>query len=266
MALKMDLHIHSTYSDGTLTPVELVKKYHEEEYTEIALTDHDGVGGVKEAQIAGEALGLKVDSGIELGTYLPDGTELHILGYYIDVENSELLAELEVIRNARKERNKKLLEVLQSMGCQLTEEDLQQRPGQDYIGKPNFALALAKKGYVGSPKEAFTPGSFLESPEAKKIQKYQLSPNRAIELIQGAGGIAALAHPMKVKGIGEKGSETFFQNLDDILRELKKSKLKALECFHPSASREQSLRLITMADKYKLHITQGSDYHGPEFQ
>ena len=265
MALKMDLHIHSTYSDGTMTPVELVKKYHAEEYSVIALTDHDGVGGVKEAQIAGEALGINVMSGIEFGTKLPDGPELHILGYKLDVDDPELNARLADILRARTERNEKLLAVFRNMGYDIDWDDLRQRPGQTYIGKPNFALAFQKKGYIQSPSEAFAEGRFLESPEAKAVKKERITPQEAIRLIRGAGGIPVLAHPMKVRGIGEKGSEEYFVNLAVILKELRKAGLGGLECFHPSASHEQALQLVDLAGKYHLHITQGTDYHGPEF-
>ncbi|MCI7327443.1 PHP domain-containing protein [Hornefia butyriciproducens] len=266
MGLKMDLHIHSTCSDGTMTPVELVRKYYQEEYGLIALTDHDGIDGVKTAQIAGEALGISVISGIELGTELPDGPELHILGYYIDIGNPELNETLAELRKTRSERNRKLLDVLRSMGYDLTEEDLKQRPDQVYVGKPNFALALQKKGYVKSPEDAFAPGKFLESPEAKAVRRERITAQKAIELINGAGGIASLAHPMKIKGIGEKGSEDFFHRLEEIVKQLKKAGLKGLECFHPSATHEQGIALVKLAEKYKLHVTEGSDYHGPEFE
>ena len=98
------------------------------------------------------------------------------------------------------------------------------------------------------------------------MKKEKITPEEAISLILGAGGIPVLAHPMKVKGIGEKGSDEYFVNLSKILRTLKKAGLKGLECFHPSASHDQALRLVDLAGKYHLHITQGSDYHGPEFE
>lgn len=266
MGLKMDLHIHTTYSDGTMKPVDIVKMYQQQEYGLIAITDHDGIDGVKEAQIAGEALELQVITGVEFGTVFGDDTELHILGYYFDLDNEALNERLRSIREARRVRNKKLLEVFQNMGYDITEEDLKQRPGQTYIGKPNFALAFVKKGYVEKPNDAFAPGKFIDSPEAQAVKKERVSSEEAIALIKGAGGIAVLAHPMKIKNIGEKGSEEFFDNLDKILRPLKKAGLGGLECFHPSAEHEQALRLVKLAEKYKLHITEGSDYHGPEFE
>jgi predicted metal-dependent phosphoesterase TrpH len=266
MALKMDLHIHTTYSDGTMRPVDIVKMYQPLEYGVIAITDHDGIDGVKEAQVAGEALNLQVITGIELGTVFNDETELHILGYYIDIDNEPLKARLKEIRKARDVRNEKLLRVFQDMGYDISEEDLLQRPGQTYIGKPNFALAFAKKGYVDKPVDAFGNVKFLDAPEARAVKKEKVTSEEAISLIKGAGGIACLAHPMKIKGIGEKGSEEFFENLDKIVRPLKKAGLGAIECFHPSADHEEALRLVGFAEKYHLHITEGSDFHGPEFE
>lgn len=262
----MDLHIHSTYSDGTMKPVEIVKMYQQQEYGLIAITDHDGIDGVKEAQIAGEALELQVITGIEFGTIYDNETELHLLGYYFDIENKALNDRLAVIREARKVRNVKLLKVFQNMGYEINHEDLIQRPGQMYIGKPNFALALKKKGYIDNPNEAFVPGRFIESPEAQAVKMDRISTEETIELIRDAGGIPVLAHPLKTKGIGQKASDEFYENLDAILRSLKKVGLGGLECFHPSADHEEGIRLVKFAEKYHLHITEGSDFHGPEFE
>ncbi len=270
MALKMDLHIHSTYSDGTLRPVEIVKKYHQDEYSLIALTDHDGIGGVREAQIAAEAVGLEVMTGIEFSTVYSGGdwsdTGLHILGYQFDLDNGPLNERLQSIRRSREERNQRLLALLQSQGIDLTEDDLKQRPDQTYIGKPNFALAMVEKGIIAAPSDAFRDGHYLESPEARRIKKERVTSEEAINLIRGAGGIPVLAHPMKIKGIGEKDSDEFWNNLGAMLKDLRKKGLGGLECFHPSAEHEQALHLTDLAGRYHLHITQGSDYHGPEFE
>lgn len=263
MSYQVDYHIHSWHSDGTMKPTELVRKYHEEGYDIISITDHDGVDGVQEALIAGEALKIQVITGIELAT-IHEGRELHILGYKFDHEDEELLERLEELKKDRKDRNKKLLAKLQEMGYELTEEDLKQRKGQKYVGKPNFARALAAKGYISNPKEAFTPGKFLESPEAKAIERKKMSTEEAIKLISKAGGMAVLAHPAKIKKLGERGSEEFWTNFDQMLRQLKMMGLKGLECVYPTHSEEETLRFVTLAGKYHLHITEGSDYHGEE--
>lgn len=257
MNFKTDYHTHSWYSDGTLKPTELIKMYKEKGYDLVALTDHDGVDGVNEAVIAGEALEIQVVPGVELAADMEfEGKqiELHILGYHIDIENDDLLDKLAELRKNRKERNEKLLAKLNEMGYELTYEDLLQRPKQKYVGKPNFARALKAKGYeVPNMWEVF------ESVEKKKI-----SVQEAIDVIKASGGMAVFAHPMKTKGIGEKGSDEFYKNLEAMTRELKKMGLKGMECFHPSADEKAGLKLVTIAGKSHLHITEGSDFHGDE--
>jgi predicted metal-dependent phosphoesterase TrpH len=249
-----------------MRPVDLVKKYHAEEYSLISLTDHDGVAGVREAQIAGEALGVQVIPGIELSTVFEGKTKLHILGYYIDIENKSLNDRLEQILASRIDRNQRLLKVFQDKGLDITYEDLRQRPDQTYVGKPNFALAFQKMGLVEHPNDAFRDPELLGSPEARAIRKEPFDSVEAVKLLREAGGIPTLAHPYKIRDIGAPDSDEFFDNLDHILRTLKKAGLKGLECFHPSATHDQGLGLVKFAEKYHLHITEGSDYHGPEFE
>lgn len=268
---KVDYHLHTYYSDGSMSPTEIVKRAKDLEYTEIAITDHDGIDGVKEAQIAGKALDIHVISGIEFSAEYQDeafGGEvyMHILGYRIDIKNKELNAELEEIKEKRRIRNDKLLAVLKDMGYELSLEDLRFEEDQEYIGKPVIARAMLKRGYIKDAKEAFEPGKFLEAPEAKAVKKDKISAERAIELIKGAGGTAVLAHPVKIKKLGERDTEEFYAQLDLLLRKLKTMGLKGMECFHTDHTREESLKLVELAEKYHLHITEGSDYHGPEFE
>ena len=255
MSYKADYHIHSYYSDGRMKPVDIVRRYKENDYEVIALTDHDGVDGVQEAMIAGEALQIKVIPGVELSTSLNwegKATELHILGYHIDTENPRLQEMLETARRSRDDRNQRLLAYLNGSGYPLRYEDLLERPGQTYVGKPNFARALRRKGYaIEDMWKIFD-----------RIERERLDTAEAIAVIREAGGLAVLAHPMKIKGIGEKSSGQFWENLENMLRHLKKQGLKGLECYHPSASGEDALRLVVLAGKLHLHITEGSDFHG----
>ncbi|SCJ95877.1 Histidinol phosphatase and related hydrolases of the PHP family [uncultured Eubacterium sp.] len=255
MSYKVDYHMHSYYSDGTMKPTDLVRMYKEKEYDIIALTDHDGVDGISEAVIAGEALKIKVIPGIEFSTgydFDERELELHLLGYHIDIENQPLRERLKEIRKDRDVRNEKLLAYLNGLGYELTREDLLQRPGQTYVGKPNFARAIARKGY-----EIENLWEVLDT-----VKKDKISIFKAMELIKGAGGMSVLAHPMKTKKLAELRSDAFWDALERILRDLKKHGLKGLECFHPSATEEDSLRLVNLAGKYHLHITEGSDFHG----
>lgn len=257
MGYKVDYHVHTYYSDGTMKPTEVIRFFSEKEYDMVAITDHDGIDGINEAVIAGEALKMQVIPGIEFGTDCKFGdviTELHILGYHIDIENEELLEKLKELRENRKERNDKLLVLINEKGYELSYDDLLTRPKQTYVGKPNFARALKAKGY-----DIPDMRQLLDSVEKKKIDTFE-----AIELIKTAGGIAVLAHPMKIKNLGEKGSEEFWANMDELIKMLKKAGLKGVECFHPSASEEDSLKLVTIAGKYHQHITEGSDFHTEE--
>lgn len=263
-AYKVDFHIHTNYSDGLATPVEIVKKAKELEYDMIAITDHDGIDGINEALIAGETAGVKVIPGIELATETEEGIGLHILGYYFDHKDPHLNAVLAALKERRENRNHQLVAVLREMGYDISMEELLERQPNGFIGKPVIARLLAEKGYVGHYKEAFKKGQFLGSDEARKIKKEKILASEAIELIKGAGGIAVLAHPIQTRGVGEPGSEEFYNNMDIIIRRLKTQGLKGLECYHPDQDHGQTMRFVEMAEKYHLHITRGSDFHGKD--
>ncbi len=259
MSYKADFHVHSYYSDGIMKPTELVRMYKDKEYDVIALTDHDGVDGVPEALIAGEALKIQVIPGVEIGCGYDFGQErleLHILGYYIDIENGELKEYLKKLKENREDRNRRLLKYLQELGYDLTAADLVERPGQTYIGKPTFARAMKKKGIA--------PDNMWEIFD--QTEKEKRSVFETIDIIRKAGGIAVLAHPMKIKKLKNEGEACFWQNLEKIVVDLKKHGLKGMECYHPSASHDEALKLVVLAGKYHLHITEGSDFHGDEEQ
>lgn len=261
MSLKIDFHIHTWYSDGTMSPEEIVDKYDKEEFSMIAITDHEVTEAIKPAQEAARDKHIKIVSGIELATDT-GGMELHILGYYIDTENARLKETLARLAKIRKKRNEGILKVLQEKNIEIEEKDLIQREGQTYIGKPNFAKALLDKGYIKEFSQAFSPGQLLESEEVRAVRREKLSTEEAIDLIREAGGIPVLAHPCKIRGIGRRGSEEFKKNFDALLAKLKKAGLKGLECVYPQHSDEERLYFISMASKYHLHVTEGSDFHG----
>lgn len=297
MGPKADFHIHTTKSDGSLSPAAIVKKFKEDGYDIIAITDHDGIDGVREAKIAGEAMELTIIPGIELATCIsleraaewgmelpkpasPDrkpaeidengmvhGTEneldAHLLGYKYDLDNPELNRMVEILRQSRYDRNIKLVEALNAKGYAMTYDEIRASHTSDYVGKPVIARFMASKGYIENPIDAFGPKVF-DDPEIAAIKRDKLDIVAAIKLINEAGGIPVLAHPMKLKGLGERGSEQFWNNLDHLLRGLKKSGLKGLECGHTSHSHDEMLRLTDYAEKYHLHMTHGSDFHGDD--
>ena len=260
MESKVDLHVHTYYSDGTLSPTEIIKWAKKSKLDQIAITDHDGIDGIQEALIAGEALDILVIPGIEFSVDESDGIGMHILGYHIDIHNKELINKLEYVKEKRKERNDKLIAVLCDLGYPLVYEDMKKRGNVEYIGKPDFARGLINKGYITIFPEAFQMGQFLKSESVRKIIKEKISAEEAIRLISGAGGIAVLAHPMKVTGLcGE-----YFKALEDLVIKLKGYGLKGMECFYPEHTEEDTMKLVNLAEKYKLHMTKGSDYHGPK--
>jgi len=261
----IDLHLHTYYSDGTMSPEELVVLALNNKVETIAITDHDGMGGLAEGMEAGKRLGVHVIPGIELSTEDEEGIYMHILGYCFDWDNEALKNEVESIRRKRVERNEKLLAALREIGCKLTKDDLQFREGQDYVGKPTFALALMRKGYVSSPKEAFKDGRFMRSDVVRSVHREKISAKKAIELILGAGGIPVLAHPMKISHLTKGEGEDFFDRLDQQLTKLKSWGLAGMECYYSSHLSQDRSRLVHMAKKHQLIITGGSDFHGTEF-
>ncbi len=276
---KLDLHMHSTFSDGVYTPEELVRLRKEQGFDVVAVTDHDGAKGVKEALAAGEKYGVTVVPGIEIGTVMdvsdivPEAcdtsmnkgeVELHILGYDIDPDDTALCGQMETIKAYRDERNRKLLWYFQEKGYDIKYSDLVRRPDQEYVAKPDFAWVFVNRGYVQNISEAFRSEKFLAAKAVQRLKQLPYPTEDAIRLIQGAGGAAVLAHPMKTKGIGEKSSDEFFDGLIRIVTRLKSLGLVGLECFHPSASEQDSERLVDIAHRTGLKITMGSDYHGPQ--
>ncbi|MBQ9060543.1 MAG: PHP domain-containing protein [Firmicutes bacterium] len=260
---KVDYHIHTNYSDGASSPTQIIKQAKELQYDEIAITDHDNLEGLAEARIAAEAVEMKIIPGIELATETEEGIGLHILGYRIDPESGQLRSFLEDLLCRRSRRNDLLIGELQDMGYDISLEDLATGKN-NFIGKPVIARALVKKGYINDPKEAFGK-EILGSARCRAIKKEKPKAAEAIEVIRKAGGIPVLAHPIQTRGIGDPGSEEFYGNMETILARLKKQGLRGLECFHPDQNEEQSARFVQLAEKYHLHITRGSDFHGEDF-
>ncbi|HKK96453.1 MAG TPA: PHP domain-containing protein [Anaerovoracaceae bacterium] len=263
MEFKVDYHIHTCFSDGKLTPAKIVKKFKDEEYDIIAITDHDGIDGLNEAKIAGETIELKVVPGVELSALIYNEISIHILGYNIDVNEINLKDSMLALKSWREDRNLKLIDILNSKGYKITLQEIYNKKGNTYVGKPDIARMLVEKGYISGVKQAFEKeNGIFEVPEIKELKKKKLDSSKAIEIIKNAKGTPVLAHPMKIKGLGDISSEKFFMNLDKLVRELKKQGLKGMECFHPSAKEDDEKKLLSIAEKYHLHITKGSDFHG----
>lgn len=259
---KADLHVHSNRSDGVLSVKELVKEIKNQGNVIMAVTDHDGVYGVSEAIEASKSLGdIKVISGIEFSAEGPKNEELHILGYFIDIENPDLKETIEEVREARRERNLKLYEALSEMGYPISEDDFLGLPNEGYVGKPLIARKLMEKGLLKDFKSAFQKDKFFDSKEIRLIKKKKISAKKIIEVIDKAGGVSVLAHPMKIKKIGLRGSEEFWHNLEVLIKQLKKYGLSGLECYYPTHTEEEKEKIIDLAECVDLFVTKGSDFH-----
>lgn len=241
-----DLHIHSKLSDGTESPEEIVKLAKSGGLKTIALTDHDNVDGVRDAAAAGKQLGVEVMPGIEFTCEVP-GTEVHILGYFIDTEQPALLKELERIQEGRVKRIHKISEKLKTLGIDLRPEEVFKFSGRKAPGRPHVARALIAKGVVSSFKEAFD--RFLEFKGPAYVSHYKLAPREAIKLILSAGGLPVMAHPA-VTG------------RDEIIEKLTGEGLAGLEAYYPSHGPQQTEHYVNLARKLGLIPTGGSDYHG----
>lgn len=262
---EMDLHIHTYYSDGQASPGAIVSKAKELGYSMIAITDHDGIGGIKEALQAGKKENLKVIPGIELATGTEEGIDFHLLGYDFDIENSKFRAMIEELEEKRQERNHKLVEALNDLGYRLSFDELQRKQPRGYIGKPVIARLLQEKGYIDDYNIAFKDERFFENPHIKAVKKEKLLISEAISVIQQAGGVTVLAHPIQTKKVGKPDSEEFYTNIEDLIKSLTGLGLKGLECYHPDQNGVQTKRFIELANKYELFITRGSDFHGIDF-
>lgn len=260
---KVDYHIHTIYSDGQSTPTHVVKQAKELDFDVIAITDHDNVNGVKEAMIAGEAVDLKVVPGIEIATQTEEGIGVHLLGYGFDPENGEMQELLRQLIQNRIERNEKLLAVLSTMGYEFSPEELQ--TGKDeFIGKPVIARGMVAKGYIREEREAYGR-NILGSPQCRAVRKKKPLVAEAIRIVTDAGGIPVFAHPMQTRGLGRPGSEEFYDHLNEQIARMKKQGLKGMECFYPEHSEDETMRLVAFAEKYHLHMTRGTDFHGADY-
>lgn len=249
MICKVDLHTHSTASDGQYTPAELaglVKKRGAEVW---ALTDHDSVGGVNEAMAAGEALGLRVIRGVELSA--DDYLNLHILGYNFSV--SALQNWFDNLQGGRNNRKYRIRDFLRTKGLEVPLDEVDEEAAGGSVGRPHFAKVMLRHGMVATRKEAFD--LYLDTPEFQEIEKgTKPSARECVERIKAAGGKVSLAHPYQIVLNGE--------TLEELLKRLKVYGLDAIECYYPKHTPEQTAEYLGLAKKYGLHVTGGSDFHG----
>ncbi len=252
MTITCDLHTHSTFSDGTLTPSELVRAAKAARLDIIALTDHDTTDGVPEAVAEGKRLGLEVIAGIELSSSVSSPTgqesELHILGYFLRFEDVHFQKLLTLFRQERLGRGKKILAKLSELGMPIDSADIQEFAEGKSFGRPHIARALVKARYVGTVQEAFN--RFLKDGKPAYVPKPMPSPAECIKMIRRVGGLAVLAHPTFGAPRQRQGWEALI-----------KAGLNGIEAYHSQHTPTQIREFVKLAKDLNLLVTGGSDFH-----
>ncbi len=272
---KKDLHIHTDHSDGTLSPEKMVEWAAGKGIELMAITDHDGMGGVRAAEEKGKAMGICVIPGIEIssesdfsfsgheGKNIPQGIGLHILGYYIDTEEKDLAEKCRLMDRWRRERNEKLISAIREYGIDLTYEDILEGKATNFVGKPDIARALMRKGYIQDVREAFADDGIFRREKIRGLKKKKLPSQEAIELIKGAGGIPVLAHPGLIRHIGQRETEGFRENFSLMIRGLAEEGIEGIEGIYEEHSDKEKAFFKNIAVEMGLIVTKGSDHHGP---
>lgn len=244
---EVDMHTHTTASDGKLRPYELVQRAQTIGLRAVAIADHDTFGGIQEAMEAGERLGVEVIPAIELSCEA-DGHDLHLLGYYMDYTNPQLLERLAYFRDVRERRAFLMVEKLQKLGYPITWERVLEIAGDaTAIGRPHIAQALLEAGYISSWEEAFD--RLIGDNGPAYVPKAKMTPKEAIDLVHTYGGVSVLAHP---------GLNT----TPDYVQILIQWGLQGIEVYHPRHDPETAQLYRDLAEKHNLAITGGSDFHG----
>ncbi len=248
----IDLHTHSTASDGTYSPSELIDYAHEKGLSAIALTDHDTVDGLSEAIERGEKYPeLEVIPGIEYST-VRNGKDVHIVGLYIDYESEDYKKSLQKFIDSRTERNKKICKKLTDAGMPITYEELvEENPGA-VITRAHFGRLLLKKGYTTSVKEAFD--RYIGDHCPCYVPREKITPQMAIEQILKAKGIPVLAHPV-LYGLGKDAMDQLFSEVTD-------AGVMGVEAIYGTYTPQDERDIKALAEKYHLLISGGSDFHG----
>ena len=247
----IDLHTHSTASDGSLVPADLIRAAKDAGLEAIALTDHDTTGGLAEAAAAAETLAVEFIPGCELSVVSPNGN-MHILGYWIPIGPSELSDTLQFLRDRRHERNHLIMAKLRALGMDIDYEEVLAVSGGDAVGRPHIAQVMHAKGYVREISDAFR--IYLGSDGKAYVPKEKLNPRQAIELLKSVGATVILAHPFLL------GLES--ADLRGVLKQLKGYGLDGLEAFYTLHRPDQTLQYLKIAEELDLLVTGGSDFHG----
>lgn len=250
MDKRIDLHTHSTASDGSMSPRELVRHAKDSGLNVMAITDHDTIDGVEEALDEGAKIGIEVIAGVE--TSVEFEPEMHILGYFFGNTYKNFESTLEKLRISRDERNPKMVKRLNSLGFDITMEEVRAEAKGNIVARPHMASVLLKKGYVKSIREAFD--KYISDGKPAFVKKDKMSPEECIEALTEAGGIPVIAHPIFLN--------LTWRKLDALVERLVKVGLKGIETYYVENSGDDTGNLLRIAIKHNIIPTGGSDFHG----
>ncbi|CBE67652.1 PHP C-terminal domain protein [Candidatus Methylomirabilis oxygeniifera] len=253
MASRIDLHLHTKASDGALQPAELVKAADRIGIRVMAVTDHDSVNGIAEAQEAASDLAIEVMSGIELSASL-DGDEIHILGYLLDADDPSLQKALRRLQEDRLVQARAMVERLGALGYPVEWDRVLAIANGGSVGRPHIAMALVERGGVASVDEAFS--RFLRRGGPAYVEGSKVFPYEAVSLIREAHGVPSLAHPIIV------GAGDYHLDLERLLPMMKESGLEGIETYYKGYTPEITTSLLAVAERHRLIPTGGSDFHG----
>jgi predicted metal-dependent phosphoesterase TrpH len=248
--MKVDLHTHSTYSDGLLSPAMLVEEAASRGVRILALTDHDTVAGIGEARAAGDRHGVEIIPGVELSAALQGGNEVHLLGYFVDVDDPTLLEQLAGYARARDERMEHMVERLNRIGAPVALGRVREIAGHGTVGRPHLGRALVEAGYAVDLSDAFA--RYIGGGKPAFVPRPRVDPRDAIALVRAAGGVPVLAHPFSAGGV------------ESVLDRLVPAGLAGMEVFYGEYDPEDREILRQIATRRGLIATGGSDYHGPD--
>jgi predicted metal-dependent phosphoesterase TrpH len=247
----IDLHLHSTFSDGNLSPEQLVIEARKIGLTAIALTDHDNIDGVPSFLKACETHAIRGLPGVEISVDFPKGT-MHILGYYIDFKCPGLITHIAKLKTGRTARNADILKKLNNLGMPITMTEVASFAGGDNIGRLHFAQALLARGYVPDIQAAFD--RYLAKGKSGYAERQRLTPAGGVKMILEAGGLPVLSHPFTL--------ELKPKALENLVKELVDSGLQGIEVYYPQHNTALTKQYLKFAEKFNLVITGGTDFHG----
>lgn len=247
----IDLHVHSTFSDGSLTPEELVEQAVAARLTALALTDHDGMMGIDRFLESCRHHGLRGIPGVEISVD-HDGGTLHMLGYFMDHQHPGISEGLARLRQGREERNSRILERLNQLGVVLEWAEVSRFAKEDVVGRPHFALAMVEKGYVRKKDEAFD--RYLGKGKPAYVDRFRFTVEQSLAMIREAGGVPVLAHPFTLN-LGRR-------RLREQLADFARKGLQGIECYYSEHNPDQQRFCINLARDLNLAVTGGSDFHG----